>query len=98
MTDIALNKLTVLPPDRRAVEKARYLVELVGVDFRLALLSGDAIQLVYALGAAKTHAAPLPFITSDHRFANAMRAVAFLKTYVSPFYLSPQTGSLTLYA
>jgi hypothetical protein len=75
MNDVVTNKLQVLAPLTRAVEKARYLIEYVGVDRGLNLGSGDALHLVYALEAASLVAGPVTMVTSNKAVANIVRTI-----------------------
>jgi hypothetical protein len=75
MSDVVTDKLQVLPPLTRAVEKARYLIEYVGVDRGLNLGSGDALHLVYALEAASHVAEPVTVVTSNKAVANIVRTI-----------------------
>jgi PIN domain len=75
MSDVLTEKLQVWPPLIRAVEKARYLMEYVGVDRGLNLGSGDALHLVYAIEAASHVAGPVTVVTSNKAVANIVRTV-----------------------
>jgi hypothetical protein len=75
MSDVVADKLKVLPPLTRAVEKARYLIEFVGVDRSLNLGSGDALHLVYAIEAASHVAGPVTVVTSNKAVANIVKTV-----------------------
>lgn len=75
MSDVVADKLKVLPPLTRAVEKARYLLEYVGVDRGLNLGSGDALHLVYAIEAASHFAGPVTVVTSNKAVANIVKTV-----------------------
>jgi len=75
MSDVVAEKLQVLPPLTRAVEKARYLIEYVGVDRGLSLGSGDALHLVHAIDAASHVAASVTVVTSNKAVANIVNTV-----------------------
>jgi hypothetical protein len=75
MSDVVAEKLQVLPPLTRAVEKARYLIEYVGVDRSLNLGSGDALHLVYAIEAASHIAGPVTVVTSNKAVSNIVKTV-----------------------
>lgn len=75
MTDISAGRLQILPPLSRAVEKARYLIEYVGVEKGLGLGSGDALHLVYAIDTATRLGERLIFITSNSPLANIVQNV-----------------------
>ena len=75
MSDVVADKLQVLPPLMRAAEKARYLIEYVGMDRGLSLGSGDALHLVYAMEAASRVAEPVTMVTSNKAVANIVRTV-----------------------
>lgn len=75
MTDVVTENLQVLPPLTRAVEKARYLMEHVGVDRGLNLGSGDAVHLVYAIEAASHVGGPVTVVTSNKAVANIVKTV-----------------------
>jgi hypothetical protein len=75
MSDLVDEKLQVLPPLTRAAEKARYLMEYVGVDRGLNLGSGDALHLVYAIEAASHVPAPVTVVTSNKAVANIVKTV-----------------------
>lgn len=90
MTDIFAGRLEILPPVPRAIEKARYLIEYVGVDNGLNLGSGDSIQLISALDAAACLAGRLTFVTSNHRLANIVENVDFIHQCLDLMYLDPR--------
>lgn len=75
MSDVLTDKLQVLPPLTRAVEKARYLIEYVGVDRGLNLGSGDALHLVHAIEAASHEGEPVTVVTSNKAVANIVKTV-----------------------
>jgi hypothetical protein len=75
MTDISAGKLQILPPLPRAAEKARYLIEYVGVERKLALGSGDALHLIYAIDAATRIGERLTVITSNAALANIVKSI-----------------------
>jgi hypothetical protein len=75
MSDVLADKLQVLPPLTRAAEKARYLIEYVGVDRSLNLGSGDALHLVYAIEAASHISEPMTVVTSNKAVANIVNTV-----------------------
>jgi hypothetical protein len=75
MSDVLADKLQVLPPLARAAEKARYLIEYVGVDRSLNLGSGDALHLVYAIEAASHISEPMTVVTSNKAVANIVNTV-----------------------
>ena len=75
MADISAGKLQILPPLPRAVEKARYLIEYVGVEKKLGLGSGDALHLIYAIDTVARLAERLTFITSNSPLANIVQSV-----------------------
>ena len=75
MNDVLAERIKVLPPTVRAVEKARYLIEYIGVEKRLSLKTGDALHLVHAIEAASHLAEPVTMITSDSKLANILQSV-----------------------
>jgi hypothetical protein len=75
MADISAGKLQLLPPLPRAVEKARYLIEYVGVEKKLGLGSGDALHLIYAIDTAARLGERLTFITSNSPLANIVQSI-----------------------
>jgi predicted nucleic acid-binding protein len=90
MTDIFIGRLEILPPLPRAIERARYLIEYVGVDNRLNLGSGDSIQLISALDAATRLVGRLTFVTSNHRLANIVESIDITQQYLDLMYLDPR--------
>jgi hypothetical protein len=89
MTDIFIGKLEVLPPVPRTIERARYLIEYVGVENRLNLSSGDSIQLIYALDVASRTADKLTFITSNHPLSNIVESISDIRQQLDLLYLDP---------
>jgi hypothetical protein len=75
MNDILAERIKVLPPIVRAVEKARYLIEYIGVEKKLSLKTGDALHLIYAIEAASHFAESVTVITSDSKLANILQSV-----------------------
>ncbi len=75
MSDVVADKLQILPPVTRAAEKARYLIEYVGIDRGLKLGSGDALHLVYAMDAASRVPEPVTVVTSNKAVANIVKTV-----------------------
>jgi hypothetical protein len=75
MSDVVADKLRVLPPLTRAAEKARYLMEFVGVQHNLNLGSGDALHLVYAMHEASHLPGPVTMVTSNKAVANIVKTL-----------------------
>jgi len=69
MTDIASARIVVLPNNPRAIERARYLVEYVGVDHKRSLKTNDSLHLVYARDLAMQLKVRVTFVTNDKRLA-----------------------------
>ena len=90
MTDIFTGRLEILPPVPRAIERARYLIEYVGVENRLNLGSGDSIHLITALDAATRLADRLTFVTSNHPLANIVENIDIIQQSLDPMYLDPR--------
>ena len=88
MTDVADGKLGILPLSR-SVERARYLIEYAGVVERRGLRTGDAIQLLTALGAASSLRRVVTFVTCDRTLANIVHDLAPFRPYLRDLFLQP---------
>ncbi len=88
MADIADDRLVIFPVTR-SIERARYLVEYVGVIRRLPLRTGDAIQLVTALEAASAARGPITFVTSDKQLARIVKEVDTFQPHLTSSFVAP---------
>ncbi len=88
MTDIANERLQI-EVTNRTIEKARTLVEYVGVVHGRGLRTGDSIQLVAALALATRVNTLVEFVTSDLRLANITNDLDIFKPYLRTSYLQP---------
>jgi hypothetical protein len=90
MTDIFNDKLIILPTPTRLIERARYLIEYIGVKNKLRLGSGDAIHLVNAFDAINKKNTKLEFLTNDKALANIISTIDIFKEEMSVQYLSTE--------
>lgn len=88
MTDIANDHL-LIEVTTRTIEKARALMEYVGVVHGRGLRTGDSIQLVAALAVATRQNAIVEFVTSDVRLARIVHDLDIFRPYLQATYLQP---------
>lgn len=89
MLDILKSKLHIVALMPRIVERARYLIEYVGVEAKLALRTGDSVQLVHAMQAAKQGSQVLPFVTCDKRLAHLISSLDIFSDVIQARYIVP---------
>ena len=87
MTDIYNDSFLILRPSHRIIERARYLIEYIGVTNGLNLGSGDAIHLVHALDATKSQGTKLEFVTNDRALSNIIANIDILQASLEINYL-----------
>lgn len=88
MADIANDNLIVVPMTR-SIERARYLIEYVGIINRRALHTGDSIQLVTAREAAYAARETITFVTCDRTLASIIQDLDTLQPYLTTLLLAP---------
>jgi predicted nucleic acid-binding protein len=88
MSDIANDSLIVCPMTR-SIERARYLIEYVGIINRRALRTGDSIQLVTALEVASAAREVVTFVTCDRKLANIIQDLDTFQPLLAALFLSP---------
>ena len=88
MSDIASDNLIVWPMTR-SIERARYLIEYVGIINRRALRTGDSIQLVTALEVASAAREVITFVTCDRRLASIIQDLDTFQPFLIALLLSP---------
>lgn len=88
MTDIAVGKLLIFPMTR-AIERARYLIEYVGIHHGRALRTGDSIQVTTALNLSSTMHTGTTFVTCDETLSNIIRDIGEFRPQLDSLYLPP---------
>lgn len=88
MTDIVNDRLLITPMTR-SIERARYLIEYVGVKKKLALRTGDSLHIVTALDVATTVHETVTFLTSDKTLAKIIQDVDTFTPLLTSIYLAP---------
>jgi predicted nucleic acid-binding protein len=73
----------------RSIERARYLIEYVGIINRRALRTGDSIQLVTALEVASAAREVVTFVTCDRKLANIIQDLDTFQPLLAALFLSP---------
>jgi hypothetical protein len=86
MADIANDNLIVVPMTR-SIERARYLIEYVGIINRRALHTGDSIQLVTAREAAYTARETITFVTCDRKLASIIQDLDTFQPFLTALFL-----------
>jgi len=86
MIDIANDKLMIFPMTR-SIERARYLIEYVGIINRRALRTGDSIQLVTAIEAASAARETVTFVTCDRRLASIIQDLDTFQPFLTALFL-----------
>lgn len=89
MTDIYQEKLEIYPLAPRTIEKARYLIEYIGVEQGLSLRTGDSIQLISAFNFASYMTSKVFFITSDRKLSNIVDKVDVVSQQLTANFLNP---------
>ncbi len=87
MSDMANDNLIVYPMTR-SIERARYLIEYVGIINRRALRTGDSIQLVTALQVASAAREVNTFVTCDRRLASIVRDLDIFQPFLTALFLA----------
>ncbi len=90
MADIASERLKIIPWVNRTIEKARYLIQYLGIELRRNLRTGDAIHLVHALESSRQISDKLLFVTSDRSLANMVSSTDILRENLNSLYLDPR--------
>ena len=67
MQDIVAHRLNVYPSIPRVVERARLLVNLIGVGSKRALKTIDAVHLIYAIELAQAKECKVHFVSCDRQ-------------------------------
>ena len=88
MTDIVVDRLLIRPLTR-SIERARYLIEYVGVNKKLALRTGDSIHVVTALDVAAAIKEEVNFVTSDRKLARIINEVESFPPLLTATFLEP---------
>lgn len=88
MSDMANDNLIVYPMTR-SIERARYLIEYVGIINRRALRTGDSIQLVTALEVASAAREVITFVTCDRKLASVIRDLDTFQPFLTDLLLIP---------
>jgi len=88
MTDIAAGHLIVVPM-RRSIERARYLIEYVGIIRGQVLHTGDSIQLITALDVSAAMRQATTFVTCDRPLSKTIRHVGDFRPHLDSLYLAP---------
>lgn len=88
MSDIANDNL-IVSPMTRSIERARYLIEYVGIINRRALRTGDSIQLVTALEVASAAREVITFVTCDRRLASIVQDLDIFQPFLTALFLPP---------
>ena len=88
MSDIAVGKLLIFPMTR-TIERARYLIEFVGIHHGRALKTGDSIQVTTALDASAAVHQLTTFVTCDESLSNIIRDVGEFRPHLDSLYLPP---------
>lgn len=86
MKDVADSKLEISPMIR-SIERARYLIEYVGVIKKRALRTGDSIQLVTALEMSSLAKDIVVFVTCDVRLSRIVNEVDVFQLQLRPLFL-----------
>ena len=90
MSDIARDRLIPLSQDQNStIQKARLLIEYIGVVEKRSLKTGDSIQLVTAREAAYAQRAPIEFVTSDRKLFNIVDTFDTFRPYLTARFLTP---------
>lgn len=88
MGDIHSGRLIPVPQSR-VIEKARLLIEYIGVLNRRGLKTGDSIQLVTAKESAYAQQSSIEFVTSDQALASIVQDFNIFHPYLISRYISP---------
>jgi hypothetical protein len=86
MSDIANDKLTIVPMTR-SIERARYLINYVGVGLKRSLRTGDSIQVLTAIEVAATEQQVITFVTSDENLSKVLQSVSAFPPLLTTLYL-----------
>ncbi len=92
MTDIAAGNLLIVPMIR-GIERARYLIEYVGIHHGRALRTGDSIQLTTALEVSATMRQATTFVTCDRKLARIVDDISAIQPYLDSLFLCPQADA-----
>ena len=88
MGDIAAGALVIFPITR-TIERARYLIEYVGVHHSRHLTTGDSIQLRTALDVSASARQLTTFVTCDKKLSKTIQHIDDFKPHLESVYLSP---------
>jgi len=86
MGDVAAGALVILPM-ARTIERARYLIEYVGIHHSRALTTGDSIQLTTALDVSATAGQLTTFVTCDAKLSRIVQDIRDFRPHLDSLYL-----------
>ena len=84
MKDIIDKRLIMLPSIPRIVERARVLVDLIGVFSKRALITVDAVHLIYASELAQTNNCKVNFVSCDKKLLGIVRDFGPVSRFLRP--------------